>query len=347
MINFTVPSVTQGLHKGLEHLKHHGKLSSSRNGLVLVSPWPVMTTYTDPTNRVLTSPLRDANPFFHVMEALWMLAGRNDLAWPKLFNQRFKEYSDDDTAIHGAYGHRWRRHFGFDQLEVCAASLRQNMADRRVVLAMWDPICDLGHDGVDFPCNTHAYFDARDGRLNLTVCCRSNDIWWGCYGANAVHFSFLLEYMAGSSGLEVGVYRQLSSNFHLYPEIVNMSRYEELWVETREVDLYTKASGVYHRVPDREPHKVPLMGLPMNGADVRQQTFDEEVNLFLDNPLATYATNHDFFPLVARPMYLAWQAWKAKDWGEAFDQAHFIGAQDWRVACVEWLERRRAKTLEQ
>jgi hypothetical protein len=47
---------------------------------VLVSQTPVVTCYSAPTQRVLFSPMRDANPFFHLMEALWMLAGRDDVA---------------------------------------------------------------------------------------------------------------------------------------------------------------------------------------------------------------------------------------------------------------------------
>ena len=32
-----------------------------------------------PTKELLFDPDRDANPFFHFMEGLWMLAGFNDL----------------------------------------------------------------------------------------------------------------------------------------------------------------------------------------------------------------------------------------------------------------------------
>jgi hypothetical protein len=67
------------------------------------------------------------------------------------------------------------------------------------------------------PCNTIATFQRDfEGRLDLTVFCRSNDIIWGAYGANAVHMSFLLEYMALWIRCPVGVYRQVSVNWHGY-----------------------------------------------------------------------------------------------------------------------------------
>ena len=52
----------------------------SRNGRVIVLDEPVLMTYSHPCERVLFNQARDCNPFFHVYEALWMLAGRNDVA---------------------------------------------------------------------------------------------------------------------------------------------------------------------------------------------------------------------------------------------------------------------------
>ena len=63
---------------------------------------------------------------------------------------------------------------------------------------MWDAKQDLSHrnESKDLPCNTHVYFSIREGFLDMTVCNRSNDLIWGCCGANAVHMSFLQEYVA-------------------------------------------------------------------------------------------------------------------------------------------------------
>src|SRR6266478_1362063 len=111
-----VSNVNVALSEGLWWMKSAGVKEDSRNGPVLVSPEPVMTVYTRPTERVLSSPLRDANPFFHLMEALWMLAGRNDVAWPAQFAKQILQYSDDGVILWGGYGARWRRWFGYDQL---------------------------------------------------------------------------------------------------------------------------------------------------------------------------------------------------------------------------------------
>jgi hypothetical protein len=83
----TVRNVNEALGQGISWLAGPmGVEEPSRNGPVRVSPYPVVTTYANPAERVLFSPMRDANPFFHLFEALWMLAGRNDLPWLVQFN---------------------------------------------------------------------------------------------------------------------------------------------------------------------------------------------------------------------------------------------------------------------
>jgi len=136
-------NVNEAVSLALPYLLEHGIQEQSRNGSVLVAPTPVMTVYHKPCERVLFSATRDANPFFHLMEALWMLAGRNDVTFPVWFNTRFTEYSDDGLTVHGAYGYRWRHWFGFDQLRTLIAELRRNPTSRRAVLSMWAPMGDL------------------------------------------------------------------------------------------------------------------------------------------------------------------------------------------------------------
>ena len=88
------------------------------------------------------------------------------------YNKRMKEYSDDGVVLHGAYGHRWREHFGGDQIEVVIQRLQADPNDRRCVVQMWDPLVDLNRAGVDVPCNTVIYFS---NNYNLEVRKQSED----------------------------------------------------------------------------------------------------------------------------------------------------------------------------
>jgi len=76
-----VTNVHDALPRALKLLDVEGVQRGSRNGPVLIGP-SVTTIYNRPTDRVIFWPQRDANPFFHLYESLWMLAGRRDVAGP-------------------------------------------------------------------------------------------------------------------------------------------------------------------------------------------------------------------------------------------------------------------------
>jgi Thymidylate synthase len=207
----------EALPRAIGLLQQEGVRRESRNGPVLVMSYPVATVYTHPLERVVLWPQRDANPFFHLYEAIWMLAGRNDVEGVARYAKNMRSYSDDGTTLHGAYGYRWRNWFHRDQIEKICETLRQNPDDRRCVLQMWDANQDLSRDGLDVPCNLVATAQRDDqGKLNLTVFQRSGDILWGVYGANCVHFSYLQEHMANQIGCSVGTYTHICVNFHAY-----------------------------------------------------------------------------------------------------------------------------------
>lgn len=130
--------------------------TTSRNGPVLQIQEPVLITYRNPLQRVLLNPYRDANPMLCLYEAMWMLAGRNDLAPLQYYCQQMKEYSDDGKTINDAYGYRWRKaHTDFyhnrpqvvtcyaDQLDILVAHLKDQPNSRRAVLRMWNVEDDL------------------------------------------------------------------------------------------------------------------------------------------------------------------------------------------------------------
>src|SRR5271155_5436186 len=109
-------NVNDALKQALLALEAHGVRETSRNGEVLVFPEPVTITYTRPTERVLFSPMRDANPWLHLMESLGFLAANPDLEWYAYFSKNIRNYSDNGKTLWGNYGVRWREWFDYDQL---------------------------------------------------------------------------------------------------------------------------------------------------------------------------------------------------------------------------------------
>lgn len=319
-------NVNQAMGRALEWLFVHGITEDSRNGPVVVAPEPVTTVYNHPRERVLYSPMRDANPFFHFMESLWMMAGRNDVRWPVFFNKNFGQFSDDGEVFHGAYGHRWRHWFGYDQLKELAHELTKDHNTRRAVLSMWDANADVhaaASGGKDVPCNTHAYFDVRGGRLNMTVCCRSNDVIWGAYGANVVHFSVLLEVLAAWVGVPVGVYRQMSNNFHIYETHTPRTKFRNMAWDAAQND---------HCLP---PY--PIVNTPID-------SWFKDLDEFMHSAhTGTY--KDQFFTAVASPIYAAYEARKEGK-GTGTKEILRCEALDWRLACQQWIQRREAAKQE-
>ncbi len=134
--------------------------SNSRLGPTLFVDEPVLVNYTSPLDRVLMNGARDANPFFMLYEALWMLAGRNDVKALSHYNTKLAGLaSDDGETYNGAYGYRWRKTWAdkgdaesssridprtqVDQLDIIVDHLKANPYSRRAVLQMWNVEDDL------------------------------------------------------------------------------------------------------------------------------------------------------------------------------------------------------------
>lgn len=348
MISLNVRNVNDGLSVALSTLFTLGSERPSRNGPVLAFSEPVATTYSHPTERVLFSPLRNANPTFHLMEALWMIAGRNDVAFPATFVKNMRNYSDDDKTFWGAYGYRWRNFFGWDQIAAAITELRTNPQSRRVVVSMWngmgmneargngpswidahDPDFIVGQTGgKDVPCNTHIYFDRRDGNLNMTVCCRSNDIIWGCYGANAVHMSFLQEYMAAAIDCPVGWYTQISNDLHMYLNNTSVEKARALSREAWEVNGYRR--GWVTPTPLLSGEEI----IEDLADDIETMFFvfdkNKSVHAILDE---SYETRFMYGTVV--PMLQAWLYRKTP--ASAEEACSRIQGLDWKAAMFQWV----------
>lgn len=312
-------NVNDAYYTGMNMLKQIGKEEDSRNGKVLVYPEPVLTIYQYPMERVLFHPGRDANPFFHLFEAMWMLCGRDDVNFLKKFNAKMGDFSDDNKTLYGAYGYRWVKKFHINQLTEIVQQLKADPMSRRAVLSMWETV-DLVVSSKDKPCNTHVYFRVIDGKLEMTVCCRSNDIIWGAYGANSVHFSILQEFIAAGVGVAVGKMYQLSNNYHAYVDLFN-EKYATInkpWLQygilkpTKIVEDYW---SFIHELREA-----------MDIIEFKDRRSDHEYhNPFLDMLIGLAGV---------------WNFHKKSEGSSAMGALERLSECDWTLACKQWLERR-------
>lgn len=342
----------------------------------------VTTVYAQPTQCVLWNEGRDANPFFHLFDALWCLAGRDDVALPAYWLPRYRNYSDDGTRLHGAYGYRWTHAFERDQLFEAVQRLRTDPHDRRVVLQMYDYTLDVPVPNEDYapvppskdvPCNLMIAVqrDPEYGALHLTVFNRSNDIVWGCYGANAVQFGVLHEWLATSIGCAVGTLTQVSTNWHMYAQAEDLI----LATASADVDLYRDSTVVHHAMVNPEhantfrtqlrtifkfvqTHHLPAAAYAPRTAHpsvASVQTFLLERDYVthpwlvrvlapLCDAFALYRCTHHAAPLHAALECLHAARGPQRDTMTADVTDYF--ANDWLTAAVQWVARRhRARQL--
>ena len=191
----------------------------------------------------------------------------------------------------------------------------------------------------DIPCNDLIMFKLRDGKLDITVCCRSNDAIWGAYGANAVQFSVLQEFVACALHVDVGVYRQISDSFHIYTSNPAWQRL------THTVPKYMDSYRMHHVKP------YPLVD-PLIYAHRTPDFWKEwlyQLRHFTEGTLRNLYTLPDpFFTFVALPIQDAWNIYKDATESGSVERAIALlekncRATDWKLACVQWLQRRKIR----
>lgn len=325
-------NVNDALSQGIKLMMTMGKGLGSRVGDTMEVPFPVSTVYHHPQQRVLISKARDANPFFHLMEALWILAGREDVKFLIEFNKRMVDYSDDGLTFNAPYGFRLRNGVNSvsDQLDKVIAVLNDDPYTRQAVCQIWDDV-DLGKMTKDKACNMSIVFRVRDSKLCMTVYNRSNDMIWGAYGANAVQFSMIQEYVAAHLGMEMGTYTQVSNSYHVYTSGVA----GDLWFKlSKEYDI---TAAPYDQVDQM---------VMMHHDDMKM--FDQDLRLFfsiyddynIDEILNCDSWKSEYFNDLVIPMLGVYREHKIYGPNNALDLTRFIKADDWCMAAEDWLEKR-------
>lgn len=215
-------NATDAFLVNLSKIVREGERLGSRNGEMLEC---TMNSFTvrNIRNRYISVAGRRASLPAQIAETMWVLAGRNDVAFLQNYLPKAPDFSDDGKVWRGGYGPRLRNWDGVDQLEAVVDILRHDLDSRRAVMSIFNPSIDLA-PGKDIPCNNWLHFIYRDGALHLHVATRSNDIMWGWSGINNFEWSFLLEVVASMVGVDPGSIHYSITSLHLYDHHVDKAR---------------------------------------------------------------------------------------------------------------------------
>lgn len=168
-----------------------------------------------PLERTIVVPHRGNDIFAAIAETVWVIAGRNDVAFLSRYLPRAIDYSDDGLVWRAGYGPRIRSWRGIDQLAALTKLLRADPSSRRGVVSLFDPECDFA-PSLDIPCTNWIHAIVRDGELDLAIAVRSNDLMWGFSGINTFEWSVLQEMLAVWVGVRPGRIHYFIGSLHVY-----------------------------------------------------------------------------------------------------------------------------------
>jgi len=251
----------------LSTILNEGKEISPR-GKKTLEVRPVLLQVTDPLKRVTTIFGRKNNTFFNIVEAIWLLAGRETVDPLAFYASNIAQFSDDGMYFHAPYGARLRsygrsvehltfskvttysgkreristlhaetREQAIDQLSVVADVLRTDMNSRQAVASIWNPLYDLNVKSKDIPCNDLLMFKVREDKLCLSVCNRSNDLHWGLM-TNVFQFSMVLDVLAFVLDVGVGTLTHFIDSLHIYLDSYGSDITAKIQEDKRQYDVY-------------------------------------------------------------------------------------------------------------
>jgi thymidylate synthase len=154
-----------------------------------------------------------------VAEQIWFLTGsRRPSEFLNKFTRIWDDFANVDGVVTTAYGYRWRRHFGRDQIELLVKLLEKDPSSRHGVVVTWDQASDglsVTFKRANNPCPYTFTVNIIGGKLNLHNVIRSNDMILGCPHDSA-GFALLQRILAARLGVGVGKYTHTISNAHIY-----------------------------------------------------------------------------------------------------------------------------------
>lgn len=153
-----------------------------------------------------------------VAEQAWFIAGsRKPADFLRDFTKIWDDFTNPGDVVTVAYGYRWRRHFGRDQLGLLIKLLEKEPSSRHGVVMAWDP----SSDGLSLfkkknvPCPYTFTVNIIDNKLHLHNMVRSNDMLLG-FPHDVAGFALLQHILAQKLGVGVGFYSHSISNAHIY-----------------------------------------------------------------------------------------------------------------------------------
>ena len=123
----------------------------------------------------------------------------------------WKKMADRYGNVNSNYGYQWKRK---SQLKHVINKLKKDHNTRHAAITIYDGK-EWENYKNDTPCTYAVQFSIIDGKLNMSVYMRSNDLWYG-FCNDQYQFSMLQNMVARELNIPVGWYYHHAHNLHLY-----------------------------------------------------------------------------------------------------------------------------------
>ncbi len=161
-----------------------------------------------------------------VAEQIWFISGgRKPDHFLREYTKIWDAFTNPAGVVTVAYGYRWRKYFGRDQIKSLLNLLKKDPSSRHGVIITWDPASD-GLDGakrMNVPCPYSFTVNIIGGKLHLHNIVRSNDMILG-WPADVAGFALLQCILAQELGVKPGIYTHTISNAHIYDSHYDTAR---------------------------------------------------------------------------------------------------------------------------
>jgi len=174
---------------------------------------------TDPMDNKIINKERKWNEEYALAEWEWYLSGDPSVSQlGKLFGSIppiWEKMADVYGKVNSNYGYQWQRGYNHvPQLENVIKLLKNNTETRQAAISIYD-----GKEHPDYaddtPCTYAIQFTIVNGRLDMCVTMRSNDLWYG-FCNDQYQFSKLQEMVSKRLEIDTGIYYHFAHNMHLY-----------------------------------------------------------------------------------------------------------------------------------
>ena len=170
---------------------------------------------TDPMDNKIINRERNWKENYAEAEWQWYLSGDPNIRtlgdiYGKV-PEIWKRMADVNGKVNSNYGYQWERN---QQIDYIIGLLRTDKDTRQAAISIYDGK-EWESYKHDTPCTYAIQFTIVNGRLDMCVTMRSNDLWYG-FCNDQYQFSKLQEMVSNRLEIETGIYYHFAHNMHLY-----------------------------------------------------------------------------------------------------------------------------------